>query len=144
MTFHEGPMSRLPGRLVGGAALTGADALMVVVFPADRNLWTNPGSRRFRSSGVDQKGAFTLGALPSGDYCLAAIEDRFVVHGSQAERTPQDYRRYLMNCYREAFRLSGTPVRVDFRSEKNPFAGRRDKLTPRQRRTKERDRRRQG
>ncbi len=67
-----------------------------------------------------------------------------VVHGSQAERTPQDYRRYLMNCYRKAFRLSGTPVRVDFRSEKNPFAGRRDKLTPRQRRTKERDRRRQG
>jgi hypothetical protein len=28
---------------------------------------------------VDQKGAFTLGALPSGDYYLAAIEDRFGV-----------------------------------------------------------------
>jgi GTP-binding protein len=67
-----------------------------------------------------------------------------VVHGAQAERTPQDYRRYLMNCYREAFHLAGTPVRVDFRSEKNPFEGRRDKLTPRQRRTRERDRKRQG
>ncbi len=65
-----------------------------------------------------------------------------VVHGAQAERTPQDYRRYLMNCYREAFRLNGTPVRVDFRSEKNPFEGRRNALTPRQRRTRERDRRR--
>jgi GTPase len=65
-----------------------------------------------------------------------------VVHGAQAERTPEDYRRYLANCYREAFRLAGTPVRVDFRSEENPFAGRRDKLTPRQRRTRERDRRR--
>ena len=65
-----------------------------------------------------------------------------VVHGAQAERTPEDYRRYLVNCYREAFRLAGTPVRVDFRSEENPFAGRRDKLTPRQRRTRERDRRR--
>ncbi len=65
-----------------------------------------------------------------------------VVHGAQAERTPQDYRRYLMNCYREAFRLDGTPVRVDFKSERNPFEGRRNALTPRQRRTRERDRRR--
>jgi GTP-binding protein len=65
-----------------------------------------------------------------------------VVHGAQAERTPEDYRRYLANGFRQAFRLAGTPVRVDFRSEENPFAGRRDKLTPRQRRTRERDRRR--
>jgi GTP-binding protein len=61
-----------------------------------------------------------------------------IVHGSQAERTPEDYRRFLVNCYREAFRLRGTPVRVDFRSEVNPFAGRRNKLTPRQRRTRQR------
>jgi GTP-binding protein len=61
-----------------------------------------------------------------------------VIHGAQAERAPEDYRRYLANCYREAFKLYGTPVRVDFRSEKNPFEGRRDKLTPRQRRTRER------
>jgi GTP-binding protein len=65
-----------------------------------------------------------------------------VVHGAQAERTPEDYRRYLVNCYREAFKLKGTPVRVDFRSEDNPFAGRRDNLTPRQRRTRVRDERR--
>ncbi len=65
-----------------------------------------------------------------------------VVHGAQAERTPEDYRRYLVNCFREAFKLKGTPVRVDFRSEENPFAGRRDKLTPRQRRTRERQERR--
>ncbi len=61
-----------------------------------------------------------------------------VIHGAQAERTPEDYRRFLANCFREAFRLYGTPVRVDFRSEDNPFAGRRSKLTPRQRRTRER------
>jgi GTP-binding protein len=61
-----------------------------------------------------------------------------VIHGAQAGRTPEDYRRYLANCYREAFKLFGTPVRVDFRSEQNPFEGRRDKLTPRQRRTRDR------
>jgi GTP-binding protein len=65
-----------------------------------------------------------------------------VVHGAQAERTPEDYRRYLANCFREAFKLQGTPVRVDLRSESNPFAGRRDKLTPRQRRTRARNERR--
>jgi GTPase len=65
-----------------------------------------------------------------------------VVHGAQAERTPEDYRRYLANCFREAFKLQGTPVRVDLRSESNPFAGRRDKLTPRQRRTRTRNERR--
>jgi GTPase len=62
-----------------------------------------------------------------------------VVHGAQAERTPEDFRRYLVNCFREAFKLDGTPVRVDLRSEANPFAGRRDKLTPRQRRTRDRN-----
>jgi GTP-binding protein len=61
-----------------------------------------------------------------------------VVHGSQAERTPEDYRRFLVNSFREAFKLQGTPVRVDFRSEDNPFAGRRNKLTPRQRRKRAR------
>ena len=66
-----------------------------------------------------------------------------VAHGAQAERTPEDYRRYLVNCFREAFALAGTPVRLQFRSEENPYAGRRDRQTPRQRRTRER-RARQG
>ena len=61
-----------------------------------------------------------------------------VIHGSQAERTPEDYRRYLGNCFRRAFDLRGTPLRVEFRSEDNPFAGRRNALTPRQRRHRQR------
>jgi GTP-binding protein len=61
-----------------------------------------------------------------------------VIHGSQAERTPEDYRRYLGNCFRKAFDLRGTPLRVEFRSETNPFAGRRNVLTPRQQRSRQR------
>jgi GTP-binding protein len=61
-----------------------------------------------------------------------------VIHGTQAERTPENYRRYLANCFRQAFDLRGTPVRLEFRSEANPFAGRRNALTPRQRRKKQR------
>jgi GTP-binding protein len=61
-----------------------------------------------------------------------------VIHGTQAERTPEDYRRYLTHCFRQAFDLRGTPVRVEFRSEDNPFAGRRNTLTPRQKRRRQR------
>ena len=55
-----------------------------------------------------------------------------IIHGTQAERTPEDYRRFLGNSFRQAFDLRGTPVKVEFRSETNPFAGRRNPLTPRQ------------
>jgi GTP-binding protein len=61
-----------------------------------------------------------------------------VVHGSQAERVPARYRRYLENSFRKALKLVGTPVRVEFRSGENPFAGRRNRLTPRQQRRRQR------
>ena len=55
-----------------------------------------------------------------------------VVHGTQAQRLPDHYKRYLENAFREALKLKGTPVRVELRTTENPFAGRRNKLTPRQ------------
>src|SRR5690349_5746612 len=55
-----------------------------------------------------------------------------VVHGTQAQRLPDHYKRYLENAFREALRLKGTPVRIELRTTENPFAGRRNKLTPRQ------------
>jgi GTP-binding protein len=55
-----------------------------------------------------------------------------VVHGTQAQRLPDHYKRYLENAFREALKLKGTPVRVELRTTDNPFAGRRNKLTPRQ------------
>lgn len=64
-----------------------------------------------------------------------------VVHGGQAEQVPLSYRRYLVNSFRKAFALHGTPVRVELRSGENPFAGRRNPLTPRQQKQRERLRR---
>jgi GTP-binding protein len=55
-----------------------------------------------------------------------------VIHGNQVTHVPDAYRRYLVNTFREAFRLHGTPVRVEFRSDANPFAGRKNPLTERQ------------
>jgi len=61
-----------------------------------------------------------------------------VVHGTQAELLPDSYRRYLANIYRKVFHLQGTPVRIELRSGENPYAGRRNPLTPRQQRKRER------
>jgi GTP-binding protein len=46
----------------------------------------------------------------------------FVVFGTRAERLPEDYRRYLVNSLRETFALPGTPIRIELRGSKNPFA----------------------
>ena len=61
-----------------------------------------------------------------------------IVHGSQADRIPDRYRRYLENSFRKWLKLVGTPLRVEFRSGENPFAGRRNPLTPRQIRSRQR------
>jgi len=61
-----------------------------------------------------------------------------VIHGNQTEKLPEAYRRYLINKFRKVFRLKGTPVRLSFKSSKNPFKGRRNKLTPRQERKRKR------
>lgn len=55
-----------------------------------------------------------------------------VIHGNQTERLPEAYRRYLINRFRKVFKLKGTPVRLTLKTGKNPFKGRRNKLTPRQ------------
>ena len=49
---------------------------------------------------------------------------RIVVHGSALERVPESYRRYLERFFRTAFKLQGTPLRVEFKSGANPYAGR--------------------
>ncbi len=61
-----------------------------------------------------------------------------VIHGNQTDHVPEAYRRYLVNVFRKAFDLAGTPVRIAFRGEENPFAGKRNPLTPRQVRKRKR------
>ncbi|MBX3706499.1 MAG: ribosome biogenesis GTPase Der [Pseudomonadales bacterium] len=57
---------------------------------------------------------------------------RIVIHGNQTEALPGSYIRYLENGFREALDLHGTPVHLVFKTGENPYAGRRNKLTPRQ------------
>ena len=61
-----------------------------------------------------------------------------VIHGNQTDKVPEAFRRYLINSFRKVFKLKGTPVRLAFRTGKNPFEGRRNVLTPRQERKRKR------
>ncbi len=61
-----------------------------------------------------------------------------VIHGNQTDRLPEAYRRYLVNRFRKAFKLKGTPVRLSFKTSDNPFKGKRNTLTPRQERKRKR------
>lgn len=45
-----------------------------------------------------------------------------VVHGSGLEQVPESYRRYLERCFMDAFKLQGTPLRIQFKTTGNPFA----------------------
>lgn len=55
-----------------------------------------------------------------------------VFHGNQVDEIPGAYKRYLENFFRQQLALVGTPLRLEFRGGENPFAGRRNTLTPRQ------------
>lgn len=56
----------------------------------------------------------------------------FIIHGNQVEKIPDHYERYLINYFRQAFQLQGTPIRLAFKQGENPFQGRKNPLTPRQ------------
>lgn len=46
---------------------------------------------------------------------------RIIIHGNQTESTPNSYKRYLENTFREALKLQGTPVMIEFKTSDNPY-----------------------
>jgi GTP-binding protein len=50
-----------------------------------------------------------------------------VVHGTGVMHIADSYKRYLENAFRQAFKLQGTPLRVQFKQGGNPFADRKPK-----------------
>jgi GTP-binding protein len=61
-----------------------------------------------------------------------------VIHGNQTEHLPASYRRYLANVFTERLGLRGTPLQIELRSGDNPYAGRRNPLSDRQKRRRQR------
>ncbi|OXR48484.1 ribosome biogenesis GTPase Der [Pusillimonas sp. T2] len=44
-----------------------------------------------------------------------------VIHGNALDAIPDAYRRYLEARFRAAFKLEGTPLRIEFKSSNNPY-----------------------
>ncbi|MDR3352250.1 MAG: ribosome biogenesis GTPase Der [Zoogloeaceae bacterium] len=44
-----------------------------------------------------------------------------VIHGNALDKIPQSYTRYLENTFRTVFRLTGTPLRIQFNTSHNPY-----------------------
>jgi len=76
-------------------------------------------------------------AHPGGNF-----PTRIVIHGNRTEHVPPAYRRFLINRFRAEFDLVGVPIQLLFRDSENPYAGRRNKLTPRQIKRRQRVRKR--
>jgi GTP-binding protein len=47
---------------------------------------------------------------------------RIVIHGNKTSKVPAAYKRYIINCYRKALGIMGTPVIIEFRDGENPYA----------------------
>ena len=49
---------------------------------------------------------------------------RIVIHGNALDAVPDSYRRYLEGYFRKQFALEGTPLAIEFRTGRNPYAKR--------------------
>ncbi|HTJ99429.1 MAG TPA: ribosome biogenesis GTPase Der [Bordetella sp.] len=45
-----------------------------------------------------------------------------IIHGNALDDISDSYRRYLETRFRKAFDLGGTPLRIEFKSSRNPYA----------------------
>ena len=61
-----------------------------------------------------------------------------VIHGNQVEDLPDSYKRYLMNYYRKALKVMGTPIKIEFKGGSNPFEGKKNTLSLSQQRQRKR------
>ncbi|OCA54569.1 ribosome biogenesis GTPase Der [Photorhabdus namnaonensis] len=61
-----------------------------------------------------------------------------VIHGNQVTDLPDSYKRYLMNYFRRSLKVMGTPIRIQFKEGANPYADKRNTLTPNQMRKRKR------
>lgn len=52
-----------------------------------------------------------------------------VIHGNKTRDLPESYKKYLSNYYRKTLNIVGTPINFRFEDSKNPYEGKRNKLT---------------
>ena len=46
---------------------------------------------------------------------------RIIIHGNSLQHVTEAYKRYLEGWFRDAFKLQGTPLRIELRTGRNPY-----------------------
>ncbi len=54
---------------------------------------------------------------------------KIIIHGNRTQYVKDSYTRYLSNMFREQLEIVGTPVRILYRTNENPYANRPGKTT---------------
>jgi GTP-binding protein len=45
-----------------------------------------------------------------------------VIHGNSLDHVPESYKRFLEGRFRKEFDLVGTPLRIQMKTSRNPYA----------------------
>ncbi|WP_116365437.1 ribosome biogenesis GTPase Der [Parahaliea mediterranea] len=101
---------------------------------ATRKLSTNALTRILEGAVFDHPPPLVNGRRIKLRYAHAGGQNPplIVIHGNQTGKVPASYQRYLEKIFRRKLDLTGTPVRIEFRTGDNPYADKRNKLTQRQ------------
>ena len=63
---------------------------------------------------------------------------KFIIHSNVSSKIPANYRRYLINSFREALSLKSVELNLIFKKGDNPYEGKKNELTSRQIKKKKR------
>jgi GTP-binding protein len=55
-----------------------------------------------------------------------------IIHGNQVDSLPDSYKRYLVKSFTEHLKLVGTPLKIEFKGNDNPYKDKKNKLSERQ------------
>jgi GTP-binding protein len=115
--------------IVGLSALTGEgmERLMPTVFEAAR-IWnmrvSTHGVNRFLEAALERHPPPAVHGRRIRIRYMTQAKARpptFVLFGNQLTALPDSYLRYLVHAMREAFKMPGTPIRLNLRETKNPY-----------------------
>ncbi len=118
----------VPMIAISGLTGKGLDQLLTAAFAA-REAWSRRVStstlNRWFEAAVDANPPPAPGGKRIKLRYITQARNRpptFVVFGTRTEQLPASYHRYLLNGIRRDLDFGAVPVRINFRSSKNPFA----------------------
>ena len=101
---------------------------------AKRDLNTNELTRILQDAVTDHSPPMIDGRRIKMKYAHAGGQNPpiIVIHGKQTDKLPDHYKRYLEKTFRTVLKLEGTPIRIELRSDANPYVKHEQGLTGQQ------------